>query len=43
MNNEDVKDRKLARCVLSTFKVLGLQVNVVKGDWKYLISDSLEY
>lgn len=32
MNNEDAKDRKLARYVLFTFEVPGLQVHVVNGN-----------
>ena len=42
MNNEDVKDRKLAKYVFYTFEVPELQVDVVEGDWKHLICDTLK-
>jgi hypothetical protein len=42
MNNDDLKNTKLARYVLYTFEVPGLQVDVVENHWKHSICASLD-
>jgi hypothetical protein len=42
MNNEGLRNTKLARYVLYTFEVPGLQVCVVEGESKHSIYDSLK-